>query len=637
MLSLQQLPPAVFNNEVDMKNDATLRLFNGIQVDEKNSRYPVDEDLLKRTIKNGYILDPAIAPDKKLLKEIEKIAGISGEKANASFHKSWSVIRDTPREALWMQAIIHYMTTYGFESMGIYSEDTVYIPHEKLDIPEIKNDIPLIVIRAMTSGEILERIIQLGGSGIALMRETLDDILSIIAANSYEGDFAEQIKNRELKALLYDHYGMVPREPVEFLRHLISKLTDESLIIKNDYLIEKIKGSNGKFLDELLKKAPDDLASIFFRFKPLFLAMKSISRNRSYFNRLRKQADKLHKPLPEDFLNSITARIKNNALDLKKLEEKLREVPVFRKIRLAYALKFREDAGDSIVYRVRNGSGWATDFNWEGDTGRALDLVTDSVIKDIRKKAEGRTIYLPEGIHYALPATEKQFTGFFPTGSYISIPEDMIVGIHWFNTGEKRVDLDLSTISAQGKTGWDSSYTSEGKNVLFSGDMTDAPEPDGASELFYFKEGSREPKIMLVNYFNFNPGDEVEAKIIVAREKPQNFGGNYMVDPNNLIATANVNIRKKQNILGLIVNVEGDNRFYFANINIGNSVTAYRNDHSAHARRYLVKRMVGSLDFRNILEKAGAVLVTEKPGQGSDFIDLSPEGLDKSSIIDLVV
>ena len=272
----------------------------------------------------------------------------------------------------------------------------------------------------MTADEILDKIIELG-SGIALMQETLKDIMTIVEFNKYDSEFVEKIKNRELKALLFDYYGIVPKEPVEFLRHLISKLTDESLVIKNKYLINKIKESNGKFLDELLKQTPNNLAEIFFRFKPLFLAMKSISKNKTFFNRLRKKANELHKPLPEDYLNNVTMRIKRNSLNLDFLKKKLGTATIFRKIRLAYALKFRENVGDSIVYQIRNGRGWATGFHCEGNVEDALNVVSDSIVNDIRSNVEGKTIYIPENVNYALPATEKQFTGYLPTGSYVSV------------------------------------------------------------------------------------------------------------------------------------------------------------------------------------------------------------------------
>lgn len=615
---------------------ATLRLFNAVQVDSKQNRN-IPQAVFERTIKNGYVLDPSILPEKDLLDAIESVVGISGDKANAAFHKSWSVVQNASMESLIIQQIIHYITTYGFEHLGIYRKDAVYIPREVLYLPNIQDDIPLVTIKAMDADEILKRIMSLG-SGIALAQETLDDILTIIKFNKYEGTFVEQIGNRELKALLYDYYGIVPFDPIEFLRHLISKLTDESLLIKNYDLIEKIKNSNGKFLDILLKDAPDNLASIFFRFKPLFLAMKSISNNKTFFNQLRKKANKLHAPMPEDYLNSITSQIKHKKLDIDRFIQKIEKASIFRKIRLAYALNYRLGSKSSIVYRVRNGRGWATDFNWYNsfaeETQQAFDIVSASIADDIRKNVNGKTFYIPATVHYALPATEKQFTGHLPTGSWVSVPEDLIVGIHWTNTKKRRIDLDLSIIGVSGKIGWDASYRSKKRDILFSGDVTDAPAPRGASELFYIKKGLLEPKILIANYYNFQADDPVDCKIITAHEIPKRFSENYMIDVNNIVSTANIKISRRQNILGLIINVNGENRVYFANISIGNSITSSKNANSMHARNYLIGSTVNSISFREILIMAGATVINQIPD--GEFLDLSPEMLNKETLIDLI-
>ena len=595
--------------------------------------------VLERTIRNGYILDPAIPADEKTLQAIEKIVGISGEKANAAFHKSWSIIRDAAIEQLVLQQIIHYLTTYGFEQLGVYSESAVYIPHETLEIPEIKEDVPLTVVKAWTADEMLEKIIMLG-SGVALAEQTLADVMAIVEFNKPESQFVHKIKNRELKARLYDYYDIVPTEPVEFLRHIVSKLTDESLLIKNNDLIEKIKSSNRKFLDTLLKQAPDNLASIFFRYKPIFLAMKSASKNKTFFNRLRKKAKTLHQPLPVDYLNNVTAEIKRGDLDTYALAQRLDSASIFRKIRLAYALNFRLNPNDSIVYRIRNGRGWATDFVWDSklkqETQNAFYSVLSSIVDDVRKNVEGKVFYIPANVHYTLPATEKQFTGNMPTGSYVSVPEDLIVGIHWANTEKGRVDLDLSLLGVSGKIGWDSSYRTEKRDILFSGDVTDAPRPKGASELFYIEKGLTEPQIMMVNYYNFEPDNPADCKIMAAHEVPKTLDANYVIDTNNMIATANVNIAKKQNILGLIVSVDGENRFYFTNIILGNSITAQESPCATHAREYLVGNTVNTIHLRDILGRAGAVVVDERPKDHTEYIDLSPEKLDKSTILDII-
>lgn len=613
-------------------NKATLRLFNAIQVEERGIT-GVSKATLERTIKNGYILDPAITPNSELLDTIESVIGISGEKANSAFHKSWVVVQDTPMAVLVIQQIIHYLTTYGFEALGIYDEDTVYIPHEVLELPAISEDIPLVVVRAMSKEDILDKIVDLGSIGIALKQETLDDIMLIVGANAYSKEFVGKIRNRELKALLYAHYAIVPSEPVEFLRWLIGKLAGESLLIKNDYLIAKIKEADAKVLDSLLCDAPDNLASIFFRFKPLFLAMKSISGNKTFFNQLRKKADKLHKPMPEDYLNSVTAKLKSGTLDYAMLARELDKVNIFRKIRLAYALKFRTVGSDAILYRVRNGSGWAAEFDWQGnpaDTKLALQTILVSIAIDVQKNVKGQTFYIPDHIHYTLPATEKQFVGHFPSGSYVTVPQDMVAGIHWTNTSE-RVDLDLSVISETGKVGWDAAYRTSGRSVLFSGDMVDAPAPRGASEVFYLKRGNAEAKIMLVNYYNFCDGDEVEAKILVAHEDPRGFRQNYMVNTSNILASAIVNISKRQNIIGLIV---GD-KFYFTTVSIGNSITSHDNEWATLSRKYLVNSLVNSLELRSVLVAAGATVVNERPE--SEYIDLSPEALDKLTIMNLLI
>jgi len=609
-----------------------LKLFNAVLVENKRKK-KISDDILERTIKNGYILQPAIRPDTELLDLIETVVGISGEKANAAFHKSWKIVKESSELQLVMQQILHYITTYGFEAMGIYSEDSVYIPREVLEFPEAER-IPLVVVKAMTSEEVLEAIVKLG-CGIALSEESLNDIMTIVEQSKFDSAFVEKIKNRELKARLYDFYGICPSDPVEYLRYVISKLTDTSLLIKNNELINKIKISNGKFLDELLKNAPEDLASIFFRFKPIFLALKSISRNKTFFNRLRKQANKMHKPMPEDYLNSVTSHIKNKDLDMKTLNKKLSNASIFRKVRLAYALNFRLNSPEAIVYRVRNGRGWSADFAWTetSATNEALDAVVSSIAENIKKNVEGKTIYIPKMVHYAMPATEKQFTGSLPTGTYVSVPEDLIVGVHWTNT-DRRIDLDLSISDAGGKIGWDGSYRSSDCEILFSGDVTDAPKPKGASELFYVKKGKVTSKILALNYYNHDENSPVPTKIIVAQEQIKRFGNNYMVDPNNIIASTNILIEQRQNVLGLVTNVEDENRVYFANVILGNAISFSFNVNAERMRQYFVSSLINSLELNDVLKKAEAIVVHEKPEK--DFVDLSPEALDKTTFIELL-
>jgi hypothetical protein len=618
-----------------------LRLFNAVQVMNKESK-GINQDVLKRTISNGYILDPSIVPSNEILNTIEKIVGISGAKANASFHKSWSVVKDSNIEDLISQQIIHYITTYGFEALGIYREDAVYIPNEVLELPRTTDKIKLTVIKAMTKQEILNNIVVLGTS-VALSKETLKDIMVVIENNKYDKFFVSSITNRELKSRLYEFYDIIPEESNEFLRYVIKKLTGESLIIKNGYLIEKIKTSDAKILDNLILRAPTDLASIFLRFKPLFLAMKSISKNKTFFNKLRKDANRMHKALPKDYMNDVTSQIKHESISLEKLEKQLEKASIFRKIRLAYALNFRLNNKNSIIYKIRNGRGWTTGFEWNSDlnliTKEALEMILNSIVKDIQKNVKEKIVYIPSNISYALPASEKQFIGNIPSNSYVSVEEDMIVGIHWENTENSGVDLDLSLIDVTGKYGWDASYRSDERNIMFSGDVTDAPKPNGASELFYLEKSQKNPKTMLVNFYNFGDGyddeNSVEAKIVVAHEKPNNFQRNYMIDINNIVASSLVNINKRQTMLGLVVSIDGQNRFYFSSTGIGNSISSDDDGLAEKALNYLLASCVNTIELDSILSMAGANVVREKP-ESDEYLDLSPEALDKTTIIKLL-
>ena len=633
--------------------EATLRLFNAVFESNatKYNQKPVEDNDF---IINGLVIDPRITLSADTKAAILGICGLSGAKANSAFHKSWQIVRDSSMEVLVAQQILHYFTTYGYQALGIYSDDTIYIPAEKLDIPAImawslKDTFALTVIKAMTESQIADAVLDLGASGIALSQETLDDIMIVIEAIELPPIHfvLDRITNRELLTRLYDHFNIAPTKPEEWLRYIVAKITGETLLIKNSALIEKLRAANSGVLDLLLLNAPKDLASIFYRYKVLFLAMKQASINKNFFNRLRKAAPAQHQPLPVDYLNTVTEQIKKGTLNLIALNGVLEKATIWRKVRLAYALSHRLQAGDSIVYKVRNGRGWITDFDWPQKaiplTKKALKMTVKSIASSLESNVSDKVIYIPDNIRYALPATEKQFTGNFPTGTYVVVPKDMIVGIHWLNNepegilrwGYGTVDLDLSATSIEGKIGWDSKYRNEAQTVLFSGDITSAPKPDGASELFHFSADIVQPHMISVNYYNRPDDGETDCKLFVATAARDLIERNLMVDQNRIIATANIRITQKQTVLGLVVNVGTENRFYFSNVAIGNSITMQTNEQVHKARRFLLHSMVGSLSFAKILKIAGALVVNEVPEEG-EYIDLSPEKLTKSTIIDLL-
>lgn len=651
--------------------ESLLKLFRALEIKEQGEKE--SKTILEQTIPKGFVFSPKVIfnySEKELLdliEIVEKEIGLSADKMNSSFHKSWAKVKDTPMEQLVVEQIAHYLTTYGKESPELYiaekeiqwgvdelgrkiSElpdfeadkvggDYVYIPKEALEIPDLEIDkIQLVIIKGLTKEEIRIKLLALLNMGIALHEDTIKDIVEVALGLKITKEEIEAIKNKEVRIMMCDYLGIVPSNPIEFLRFLIYKATEKTLLIKSPLLIEEIRERNNIDLIRLFEQyekenSLEKLSTIFYRFKPLFLAFRTNKQLKKIINKIRRLAKDNHKPMPEDYLNNITSRIKNDEkIDTDRLRMELDKVNIFRKIRLAYALKFRTKDVESILYRVRNGKGYATDFTFENkETAKdTLEIVLDSIASDL--KVKGKKIYIPESINYTLPSTEKQFTGNFPSGTSILVPKDMIFGIYWDNLKGFRVDLDLSLISVKnGKIGWDSGYRSDSGDILFSGDMTDARR--GASELFYVGRQSENTAILFVNFYNFEENKEVSFKIVVGEENISNLESNHMIDINNIRAITSSKINEKQKILGFAVIKETGCSFYFTETYLGQSISSSDSKFATHARQYLVDFYENSISLKDILVKAGAELADKENCE----IDLSPETLEKDTILGLLI
>lgn len=645
-------------------NEAIIRLFKALPVTKKGKK--VNKSLLKETISKGFIFSPEVTFNyteselSNLIQVIEKEVGLSADKMNNAFHKSWKKIKNSSIEQLLTEQIVHYITTYGFEAIGAYDKSLVYIPLEKLSIPKLDFDkIPLTMIKGYTELELKAKLILILESGIALKEDTIKDIVDVALFVKISEDEIANIKNKEVRVKLYDYLDILPNEPVEFLRFAIYRSINKTLLIKDRVTIAEIKTKDNLGVLRLFEKYSkeyglEDLAAIFYRFKPLFLAFRTNAQLKTIINKIRKLAVQYHEPMQEDYLNNITAMIKKGqTISKEELNKELNKVNIFRKIRLANALNFRIGEPESIMYKIRNGKSFATKFEFDKrNTAEYIyNIVLYSIIEHIKIKVKGKKIYIPPSIQYALPATEKQFTGNLPSGSYVIMPKDIVFGVHWENLDgvkpnslskyygddDNRVDLDLSLINVDGKYGWDRSYRDEHGKILFSGDITDAPKPKGASELFYIKKQENMSAILMVNHFTydyFDKGIEVPFKIIVAQEQVKDFNQNYMVNQNNVVAIAKSVIKEKQKILGLLVTTKDECRFYFAESHIGNVRSSYSEaDYIKHARQFLFDYYSNMINLNEILEMAGAKFVINK--EKCD-IDLSYESLEKDTILSLI-
>lgn len=270
-------------------------------------------ELMEKTIPLGFVFEPVFSSRSfdAILGKVNALYGRNPEELNSSFHKSFAKVRDSSTRQLVFEQMIHYLTTYGAEQLGIYDEDSVYIPAEALEAPELKEGVRLVVIHGYTKDELKEKLLNLLSSGVALSNESVTDAVEVAQYVEISSNEVNQIVNKEVRAALYDHLDIVPQNPVEFLRFVVYKSTQTTLLIKSKELIEDLKSRNNNMLVRYFNSYEkmyglEKLAQIFYRFKPIFLALRTNSGLKRHVDKIRRLAKSHHKPMPEDLLNSIT-------------------------------------------------------------------------------------------------------------------------------------------------------------------------------------------------------------------------------------------------------------------------------------------------------------------------------------------
>lgn len=641
---------------------SSLKLFKNIPIEEE------------RTIKNTQIFEEALENrillnydkfNREELNDILEVYKLDIETLNNTFHKSFSVVKDSSIDALISQQLIHYFTTYGLESMGLYNENLVYIPAEKLEIPELTIDVPLIVINKISLNELKEKLLVLLTSNIALSKDTIDDVINL--SDYIDKDSFDKINNREIKIFLYEKYNIVPKQNVEFLRYIIYKLTSKTLLIQNKELIQIIKNSDLNLATKLFQNYINTfngykkLAEIFLRYKKIFLAFK----NKNYpelnkiINKISKLSKKYHKPLQPSILDTLTSQKHNE----KEIIDSLNNVSIFREIRILNSLRYREfkNKNDTqpnydIIYKIRNGKAYISKLKNKYSYNALINIINEHLKNRINKLWENKSIYFPDNIQYVIPTSEKQFVGNIPSGSSLTIPKDnIVVGIKWKNlkNPEERIDLDLHLNGYESSFGWDSAY--RGKDIFFSGDITDAP--NGATEVFYIGKDIFNSSLRL-SLNNYTPSDrKIPFELIVATANEEDINKNYIINPNNVICKVPFNFETNINNITLgIIKIDENINFYFNNFNVGKSITSHNDEITNATLKCLEDYSLTQYTLRELCEESNIKISTKptienlvesgKDKEGNilykkeykpvDY-DLSLETLQKDSLIKMFI
>jgi len=587
----------------------------------------------------------------------EECYGINKELNNQTFWKSFERVRDMDPYEYYSHQLMHYFSTYGMEMIGLKARS--YVPLQDLEIPDTWMPYKrLTVIRFVSKEDGIELINHYVLVTNAPSAQRIEQFKPLMEKLTIKTD---EIKSFELQVIKHDMDGTVPAAPQSFLRFLVYKTTGSTLLIKNRATRKAIQNAaldyhKAHLPYELLSKADiSGLASIFFRYRPIFLAFKTFDGCAPIINRIRRLADRYHVPMSDVSVQNFITLVRQNRRD--GMEMVIKEASNRELVKLAnflFTAHTNAHQSDTIpgVYNIRNGrtfvradkpthSGAETSSIWY-----ACCRVVSTLKDRLSEKLRGKKFYIPNYINYAAPVSEKQFIGNIPWGSSLSGFNDgdaFTTGIAWMNQDGCRVDIDLHLNSATRHFGWNSGYT-DGENIIYTGDQTDAPEPRGAAEAYYFKPGD-ETFVLSANLFS--GVEDMPYKMFMTSRKPAynecpnrwERNHSYTFDPADAMF-APIPLKFNGSERDMTIGLFYDNRFYFYGGSANKGIVPSAN--YADYIKGLTAKFKPMLNLTDLFGLCGAEVINDKKyadldeEERKEVISLAPEDLTATTLLDIV-
>ena len=366
--------------------------------------------------------------------------------------------------------------------------------------------------------------------------------------------------------------------------------------------------SNGRF-------SPSPWTNIKSSEKPLFLAFKT--KCPKTINKISKLSKSYHKPLISNPLNYVTSILLTKE-DLHWLDN----ATPFALFRAISACHTRIQGQFAFAYRIRNGKSFIKTNKVSGAAWTNYDFLLNYCKK--RFNLNGKKIFLPEDVEFALPTSEKMFVGNIPTGSKF-FGKSLAVGVYWENQWGAH-DIDLSGLNIGGKVGWNSDYKQGNGDLMYSGDITDAP--NGAVEYLYAKNGLNEPT--LVNSNVFSGQGNCEYKIVVGKGDQIDY--NFMMNPNHLFLDTKCQSIQRQTILGILIPEKERQTFVILNFGAGQCRVSGNSEITLTATKALFQQWNNPLSLKEILVAFDGEIVEKV--ENADY-NLSLNNLQKDSFINI--
>lgn len=639
-------------------NEATLRLFK-VVYNEENT-YKISDETLSKTISKGILFNvSSLGKNESEQNSLVDLAlntyGKNLFNLNNTFHKTWKTVEEIDPSLHYLQQLLHYITTYGYDSLGIpYDASHAYIPGEKVPMPEGVAPYNFIIIRVATKEEIGIRVSNLIESGVALSSDQVRDVLLLINSLEIDVNF-DSIKNKEVRTALWVGLDKKPYINVdEFLRALTYIVVNDTLLIRSYRKHQAIKmylkynKSKCQEVARLLKWYTEEfgienIASNYLRNRMIFLAFKC-DETKTLINQINRKADKFNKPKEASSLS----------------EDDILEGNVYQLVKYWNYCNSMLNPTKDKLYQIRNGKNYLAENNNYGITGRVKEEMDNLFshykdliefrLKELLGYLKDEIIVIPDYVDYKVPSSLKRLASGVPEGTTITFEpgKPFVVGIHWENQKGRRVDLDLHANSKTGSYGWNRSFRSDDRSVLYTGDMTDAPiERGGASEAYRFEGDIKEPFIVTLN--DYSQLKEVAYQFVFDIDCNYNFGNESrssygsIFSKNARTLNAKISLDRGQNTLGVVLN----GKFYFLNSSIFSGAVTQRSELLQRLTDYYEESQKHQLSFKQLAEMIGCKVVSstddvpeidiidptdgEVTRQKASYIDLSLEAITEDT------
>lgn len=594
-----------------------LKLFKSVVVKHKarTTEKEYDESDL---IKQGILIDPIIfdnlssAEAKEITDDAISLFGANSTKLNSTFWKKFSDVASMSELELRMHQLLHYMSTYGRgivgneSTTGLQAYEPDFLKDANIDVQH-----ELVYISAITNDELKEKIKNMLTSGIALKQETNAALLRIIKIQNIKVDFIDEIRNREFMCQLCKELGLVPSIFDEFMRYLNYLITNSTMLIVKDersYYNIALELRNNSFRRATVgnaiefyahKYGVEAIATGYRRYFKFFSVIhKFMAKDtRTIINRANKLSKKKKNRIPRG--ESVLDHLENTNFSLNAIKNAVAKATTFKIVKALNSLKVDQPK----LYRIRNGKTWLAMEN-----KIRVDGIKNILLDEIKSRLDwsDKVFYIPEGVDYAIPTSEKTFVGYMPYLSTFEFKgEDAIVGVAW----EKECDLDLHTRLLNGiSIGYESEHKSNG--VLFSGDMTHTNEYGYAAEFDHISHKDfDEPAIIDIN--NYRDGEDAKIDVFVG---PDSVSTNKNQSIVNQLTAKSVLFKDKMDAydktLMVVLPTQDGFKAIFTGFNFTNVRTPTNSDLSKTLTQVLIDQAENALSFKDLAIELGAKVVT---------------------------